>query len=109
VFSGLPEEAYNFGFNQNIDVVNNGATASNFQIGIGYNSTTAFSGQVGAIKVTAAANITLGPQTVVSQFIAPPAIGINTITALENSLAAGTGNLQTGTEANMVLSAWWRG
>lgn len=109
VFSGLPEETYNFGFNQNLDVVNNGATASNFQIGIGYNSTTAFSGQIGEIKVAAAANITLGPSTIQAQYIAPPAIGINTITSLENCPAAGTGNLQSGTEANMVLSAWWRG
>ena len=50
-----------------------------------------------------------GP-TVARSSVQPPALGINTVTALEQITdITSTGPLMLGTEANMVLTARWRG
>lgn len=111
LFSGLAQETYDLRFNQNVfsTAVANNQTA-NALIGIGYNSTTAISGKEGQQTLT---NSTGGSMdfgvNLTANFKAPPAHGINVITALENGQGS-TGSLLTfqGTEAHMLLSADWR-
>lgn len=80
------------------------STNTTAHIGIGYNATNAFSGTIGYIESGGTQGI-LGDAT--ADYIAPPALGINTITALER----GVNNTTTffGTETTMRLTAEWRG
>lgn len=93
VFQCLPEELYDLKFQQK------GGVSTTQRIGIGFNSTTAASGYSFDANVN-------GLFPLIAEYIAPPSIGINTVTALE----AGTGGASTfyGTEAKMVLYARWR-
>lgn len=102
-FTGLPEEIGTFDFIQRINNPEGtaGATAT---IGIGYNSTTAFSGTQANTGLNTSTNTFL--INFPARYIAPPALGINTITALE----AGNTNTVTfaGAEAAMLLTGQWR-
>jgi len=94
VFSGLAEAPSGFRFFSN--TTPSGALPRN---GIGYNSTTVASGflSLGASS----------PSSVCAEYTAPPALGINVVTALEYS---NSGTTQfNGTEQNMLLSGSWMG
>jgi hypothetical protein len=97
IFSGLAEEFYDLTFDQ---WVSNPA-AGLVDVGIGYNSVSAFSGLRGAGSGTVALKLT-------ARHIALPSIGINTISALERA-TSGSSSTFNGGEDEMVLSAKWRG
>lgn len=82
-----------------------GSTATtantNVRVGVGLNSTTAFSGS--AINGGGPSNYFTG-----GRFNAPPSLGINTFQALETYIAGANATF-FGTELNMVLTAQWRG
>lgn len=104
VFSGLAEESYDFEFNQR---VGNSSAGVVFQRGIGFNSTTAFSGFSVSNSIDAAASATDNAWPA-ARYQAVPSLGINTVTSLEHSAAAGTTTWQ-GTEAKMLMTGRWRG
>lgn len=111
IFSGLPEETYDFRFAATAITGSVSATTdTGYQNGIGYNSTTVASGQSAQnlfnINATTAFRFDL-----VSEYMAPPALGINVITALEHKIGT-TGSFTltgTGAETGNVLTAQWRG
>jgi hypothetical protein len=78
------------------------------QIGIGYNSTTTFSGKTGIANFT---NSTASPVSfnaaIQARYLTQPALGYNRITALESGLGADVATWN-GTETYMLLSAVWR-
>lgn len=102
IFSGLAEELYDIAFVQ--DNLNSQASFTQ-QIGIGFNSTSAFSGKTGSAQNNS--NSATLSVDVASRYIAPPSLGINTVTCLENT--GGTNSTFQGTESHMLLSATWRG
>lgn len=107
VFQGLAEEPIDI---SHVASNYNNGSAQRAEIGIGYNSTSAYSGRYasrqlgGAVFTEAAPGTSHGP----ARYLAPPSLGINTATALEYSGAAGT-TVWHGTESNMLLTATWRG
>lgn len=101
LFSGLAEDVYDLKFSQNTS--GNGATYP--YIAIGYNSTSAASGLVGQGNATDSAAVSGITQP--ASFLAPPALGINVITALEKPATAASVTYY-GTQAGMVLSANYR-
>lgn len=83
------------------------------EMGIGYNSTTAFSGIAGFLGYQTP-TISGGTAQIegnnVANFLAVPALGINTVTAVESLAATGGSTFSAfGTETHMLLSAQWRG
>lgn len=111
VFSGLPEEVYDFRLVQQLFTSTGSVsgTATGAINGIGFNSTTSASGKTGITEVDNASTSAVTINTDASaNYFAAPSLGINTVTALEKSIAAITETF-FGTETNMVLSAWWRG
>lgn len=110
IFSGLPEESFDLATTASVtaNLINNQNIAG--EVGIGYNSTTAFSGKVGLVSLTNSSggqiNGLVFPLN--ARYLAPPSIGRNNITALENGLGA-TVSIWLGTEVSMLLSAQWRG
>lgn len=105
-FTGLPEEPFDFRFQQLLQIVTSGS-ASEYDIGIGFNSTTTISGTGGFSEFNGGTIATRGNTTAAYQ--AAPSLGINTITALESGVANNAGNLFFGTQAKMLLTAFWRG
>lgn len=118
VFSGLAEEVYNIRFEQqtttNTGNVSNSATNTSLcLIGIGLNSTTTITGRQGTNTTTTFNATVVGIRiessiaNVAAHFSAP-ALGVQTITALEAANTAASSNTFFGTETLMVLSATWR-
>lgn len=105
IFSCLATEVYDLAYMDRIlPAVTSGAITS---VGIGYNSTTTTSGTIGYYGTAAASN---SQGTPITRYLAPPALGINVITALESVPSPGgaTNQVFYGTESNMMLSATWR-
>lgn len=107
IFAGLAEEAFDLG----ATAYRGGTTSTNQSVqgsvGIGYNSTTAFSGKIGRVDFTnsTASNIVYS-DTIEGKYLAPPALGINTITLLERGGAGTAGTVTwTGAEVACLLSA----
>lgn len=111
VFQGLAEDAFGIRFNQNSDT--NGNPSSTLRNGIGWNSTTAFSGRqgyAGIHRTSGTGEVWNVRANGCAELLQVPALGINTVTALEQiEQPSGTGPLMLGTENNMVLTARWRG
>lgn len=103
-FTGLAEESVSSQFTQRIEITSSASAV--IQIGIGLNSTTVFSGQVGTILYPS--NSTPASWTPPASFSVPPSLGVNTINELENSEVSGTVTF-FGTNTNMQLTASWRG
>ena len=93
VFAGLPEESFDVEFFQAM------SASSTQQVGIGWNSTTTTSGTRGGGGGASS--------QMVARHVNVPAIGINTVTALESAISASI--TVAGTEASMLLLAEWRG
>lgn len=100
VFSGLPEEGYVSEFSQRIQT---GSAGYQTQIGIGINSTSSASD-----FITLSYYGTLVGSTVVAKTVQAPITGLSTVTALENSVSGNT-STYFGTNANMLLTASYRG
>jgi len=112
VLSGLAEEIYFLRFLQRESIVPTAAAGSEIQIGIGFNSTSAFTGTrgiVGAVWPTGSTSTGFVENSILGQYQAPPSVGINTVTSLESVPAASGSFTSFGTESNMLLSAEWRG
>jgi hypothetical protein len=118
VFCGLSEPTIKVDFSQY--VFGTGVTAASvitdWVTGIGWNSTTAFSGQKGTAGLrldVAAGGGTITRATSSSKYVAPPSLGLNVATSLEQTTTNGGGGGTTvtynGTEANMLLTAEWLG
>lgn len=114
-FTGLPEETIGVNFTQFVNGLVNTSTSlvAQWQTGIGWNSTTAFSGQTGNAGFVyngTAANISLNA-TSPTTYINPPGIGVNVATSLENTVGANSSPVFTyhGTVANMLLTTSYRG
>lgn len=112
-FQGLAEEIYDFECVQKVAAgpVSSDATVSGNN-GIGFNSTTAMSGQRGRVGLTASSSEDTGvvvEGTAVARLSQAPSLGIDRVTALET--AENTNGTMTwyGGEDDMVLSAKWRG
>lgn len=107
VFSGLAEERYDLSFGQFLQdsVIN---TSGEMVVGVGFNSTTAFSGTLGHLTVSSAQTETTGVYTT-AQYDAPPSLGVNNIQACENTPVTSGTETSFGTQSNMLLRAVWRG
>lgn len=101
VLCALPEEPIALQF---LQAIQSNSGSSNFQIGIGLNSTTAFSGTspVASNNATSQGNITF-----LSRLDQAPLLGINTFQSLEKFISAGGTQFQ-GTQTNMTFTAQWR-
>lgn len=103
LLTGLAQSQYYLSFKQKVALVGG---SNEVQIGVGMNATNAFSGLIGDLAPGAGAS----PQIVLtSEYIAPPSLGINVITSLENTPTHTSSEIFFGTESNMVLSARWVG
>lgn len=115
VFSGLAEEDYDFSTTAWVSSANLAASqASGGVVGIGFNSTTAFSGQQGQYTIGGGSGIAGNALqslnfSLFAKYATSPSLGINVITALETSGGTITSATWNGTEAHMVLIARWRG
>jgi hypothetical protein len=97
-FTGLAEEIINNVFTQRID---SAAGTNDTVIGIGWNSTTAFSGTQG---FTTLPNV---GSSIYSSYAAAPSLGTNVVTSLEDS-GTNSGELW-GTQAFMLLRTCYNG
>lgn len=108
-FCGLPEEIADVVYIQEMD---SNTTNQNIIIlnAIGWNSTTAASGTRGIYRLQSndAGHTTTTDATGVARYQGAPAIGLQTITALEQNAGTTTG-IMTGTEASMRLNVSYRG
>ena len=107
IFCGIAELATPISFSQRITMNTNAANAQPIYIGVGVNSTTAFSGQVGSLDLFNGSGTVLITTVVArANYILAPSLGINTINMLEQGTATGTHTFQ-GTQSYMELTAQW--
>lgn len=112
IFCGLAEEFFDLEYAILSTASLASGTTTAPRVSIGYNSTAVASGRTGGYSNHAdGGNGTLlqVAGTCIANYFMPPALGINRMTALESGLGASGGVTWLGTEANMVLSAKWRG
>ena len=113
IFCGLADEIFNLNYAATLSPVNlTNNTTTGGLVAIGYNSITTPSGRYGQISFSnsSGGTVVYMPGVVEAKYLAPPAIGINTINALENGLGVTTNSWNAaGSELNVVLSAQWRG
>jgi hypothetical protein len=110
VFQGLPEESYLLNTFQKMNCTSTTGQGCTTSSGVCVNVTNAYSGTVGiAGGAITGATLTSNGESV-SQYSLTPSIGINTINFCE-SVPVNTSTTINflGTEANMLLSAQWRG
>lgn len=98
ILAGLADEWFDLGFLQSVSV----ATTDDVTIAIGVNSTSTASGKQGRALPNATTRLDL-----VARYLMPPAIGRNTVSALEK--APSTSGTFYGDEDNMILTATWMG
>lgn len=111
IFSGLAEERYNLEYAVLATALLGSGTTTAPRCYVGYNSTTALSGRLGGYSNHAdvANGTTLQVAgNCIANYFAPPALGINRITALESG-SGSSAVTWNGTEGNMILSGIWRG
>lgn len=115
VLQGLPEESYEFATTARVTSANLAASqTSGGIVGIGFNSTTAISGQQGEYIIGGGSGVTGNAInslnfSLYGKYVTTPSLGINVITALETSGGVITSATYNGGEANMLLTAKWRG
>lgn len=103
-FCGLAEERIAIRFLQTATQVSG---SSGSTIGIGINSTTAYSGKNGS---TANGALASQPTEMAASYTLAPALGINNLNALENAIGGQVNNTTFyGTEAAMLMTADWNG
>jgi hypothetical protein len=104
IFSGLPEEYYSLKYLAAASLVSAAASTPRMFAGVGYNSTTVFSGFVGQQSNIVAGTFIGWAE---GSYSALPSVGINVITALEEGAGSNT-TTWSGTEAASLLTAMWR-
>lgn len=104
IFCGLPEEGVRTEFIQLLQQPSSNLNTI-MQIGVGLNSTTAFSGTQGRSSGGDASSIK--GWTMTAKYTVDPFIGLNNINALES--AQTTAPTFYGSEASMLLTANWQG
>jgi hypothetical protein len=114
VFTGLSEELADLALQQNVTMATGGVTTSctgSAANGIGWNSTTVPAGVRGSFY--AQHNATSfshgGGANLKADYLTVAALGVHVATSLEFASLTGMTAAWAGTEANMVLSAQWRG
>lgn len=109
VFQGLAEEILDLEFVQSMLHKDSNAQSAVTDCGIGWNSVVAMSGKIGRVRSTLEDQQAGGDGK--AHFIQVPSLGINVVSALENTsdVSANTSPEYFGTEANMILTARWRG
>jgi hypothetical protein len=109
VFTGLAEEPFvlsTSGYTGGTLGANQKAAGA---VGIGWNSQSSPLGRLGEFSFTnSTANTIVTNQPIVGSYLAPPALGINTVYGLENGLGADVSGW-SGTQNFQVISAQWRG
>ncbi|MCA1546304.1 hypothetical protein I6F36_05735 [Bradyrhizobium sp. BRP19] len=111
-FAGLPEETLDLQYSSAAQAAVTGSTTMAIQVGIGFNSTSSFSGKTANFSfnnVTSGSTITLSQPLQGARFISAPGIGINTITALETTTGSNVNVSVFGNEQHMLLAAEYRG
>lgn len=98
ILQGLPEETVTSIYSEYTAI----SATSTPNSGIGAGSTTVFCG------VTATGSVNTSGTQMVSSCVLPPFLGLQSFTALEKGTSAGSESW-SGTNANMQLSAAWRG
>jgi hypothetical protein len=111
IFTGLQEELFDLSTTAYLTGTTLVNQSIGGQIGIGFNSTTAFSGRAGSCSfVNAAGSSTSNSFSLIANNKAPPSLGVNVITALENGTSnAAPQGVWNGSQTNMLLSATYRG
>lgn len=110
IFSGLAEEVYDLRLLAQVSGQGSTNQTIGGSVGIGFNSTTAYSGRQGICQNNqqVAAGITnTWASPLYAELHLVPSLGINTITALESGLGSALATW-SGTESLHVLSAQWR-
>ena len=105
-FTGLAEEPINAQFVQFIKTAGSGSAT--IYIGIGLNSTTAFSGTQGVLFGSFNGGNLGVADSAVANYVAAPSLGTNVLDCLEEGNAANT-NTFNGGQGNMVLTVEYRG
>lgn len=117
VFSGLAEEMYDTIFTQRVAYINTGSVSAmntGAIIGIGWSSTTTNSGTFGIanlvqLNLGGAVNYSLTlDTTLMSRYIAPPTLGVVTVTCLESSNQTASSQTFYGLEQSMLMTGQWR-
>jgi hypothetical protein len=110
VLTGLAEESIMGTFNQ-VAQTTDGANPSYMHNGIGFNSSTTYSGQQGALLHSQ--NSTTITDTLVASGISAPVLGANNFISLEDgvrgSSAGSAGQAFRGTTSNMLMALRFRG
>lgn len=107
-FAGLPEATTTVEYISQARITI-ASGAGTYSIGVGWNSTSAFSGTVGYYDIVNnnANNIRVGNNNI-AKYVSPPALGMQEISALEQSTSVDTWTV-LGTEASMQLNVNWLG
>jgi hypothetical protein len=109
VFTGLPEEPSRVVTTGFVGATMTTNQSTGGAVGVGLNSTTSPSGHIGEFTMTNSnASPIVYSSTVQGSLLVPPALGINTVQALENGLGV-TLNTWTDNFQSSVLSAGYRG
>ena len=108
VFSGLPEEIYDLKSFQTFATSQSGSANMQFAGALGFNSTTVASGINGTTGINIGSSLNQSSAFVTTaSYIAPPSLGINTVTMLEKYFSFSV--TAYGTETGGQLTASWRG
>lgn len=110
-FTGLAQESVPILFQQEVKISATALTNAEIQIGVGYNSTSSPSGTLGDFAATLSSSPVVNTVQA-AQYSAPPSLGINNVTPLENVPAtSGVSVVQTffGTQTKMTITAAWHG
>lgn len=110
VFSGAADQQYRTRYLQFQYADEN--NAFDYQNGIGWNSSAAYSGTLASYKHENNGTNNVGTGLInTAQYLAAPSLGMQQVFALENMVTAGatTDMLLKGTESYMTLSAEWNG
>lgn len=107
IFSGFAEEIFDLSYNNTCGAasISSGVVAI-ANVAVGLNGSVV--GKTGTVNFNNQTGATAGiSQNGKAEYISPPLLGINTISALEAN-SGGATNTYNGTETNMLLSAKWR-
>lgn len=111
VFAGLPEEGFSLDLSTNVSYVSvSGGTTAFAVNGVGYNSTTVQSGYQSFSEQNPPSGTVSMAFLLSSKYQAPPAVGVNVVTALEaNGSGISVAPTWLGTAKNLLLTAKYRG
>jgi hypothetical protein len=111
-FTGLAEEPVSASYTDLLFYQYSGSAGGGGNVGIGWNSTSVFSGTTSqsATSVATGTVVTSCLISVTGLYVAPPSLGINNVNAVEAAITGyNNGFTGHGTQANMLLEAEWRG